>query len=136
MDGLQKEARCSCGELRIEVNAAPIMNSVCHCNDCQRRTGSAFGMSMYFEKTQVKFRSGEPQVYQFYHQEQSHEQRRYFCQSCGTTLYWTVSTLPDLIGVAGGCFDSHDEFEPTHSLNDSNKRPWVTLPTFWEKQGE
>ena len=34
---------CLCGAVRYTTTADPLMTFVCHCRDCQRFTGSAFG---------------------------------------------------------------------------------------------
>ena len=47
-------ARCSCGSLRAEVSGDPIHVIACHCDDCQRRTGSVFGAGAYYKKEQVQ----------------------------------------------------------------------------------
>lgn len=41
-------AVCCCGPLRLTVTSEPAINGVCHCTDCKRRTGSAFGWQVYF----------------------------------------------------------------------------------------
>ena len=46
-------ATCACGQASITVNARPTMHGVCHCTNCKRRTGSAFGISAYFDKSAV-----------------------------------------------------------------------------------
>ncbi|PYJ25771.1 MAG: aldehyde-activating protein, partial [Verrucomicrobia bacterium] len=33
---------CSCGAIRYECDAEPIMMFKCHCRDCQQGTGSEF----------------------------------------------------------------------------------------------
>jgi hypothetical protein len=33
---------CSCGAIRYECSAEPIMTFKCHCRDCQRVTGGGF----------------------------------------------------------------------------------------------
>jgi hypothetical protein len=32
----------------------PTLVAACHCTECQRRTGAAFGVAAYFEKSQIK----------------------------------------------------------------------------------
>jgi hypothetical protein len=39
---INRIAACSCGQLNATVTEAPIHVSICHCTDCQRRTGSVF----------------------------------------------------------------------------------------------
>jgi hypothetical protein len=50
---MTRMARCSCGSLRAEVSADPIYVIASHCGECQRRTGSVFGVAAYYKKEQV-----------------------------------------------------------------------------------
>ena len=45
---------CQCGAIRYEVIGEPRQVVVCHCTDCQRQSGSAFGMTMVVDE--VDFR--------------------------------------------------------------------------------
>jgi hypothetical protein len=125
-------ATCACGQASITVNALPTMHGVCHCTNCKRRTGSAFGISAYFEKTAVVERTGETNVYAFHHAAQDQHQERHFCVVCGTTLFWFASALAEKIGIAGGCFADGGLPEPTYSVTDRKREPWVCLPEHWQ----
>jgi hypothetical protein len=127
----ERTARCACGAGSITVAGDPRLNGVCHCTNCKQRTGSAFGISCYFPRSAVTRRHGPTSVYAFHHAAQKHDQERHFCPSCGTTLFWYVSTLPDLIGIAGGCFGESDLPAPSASYTHAKKYPWVTLPEGW-----
>jgi hypothetical protein len=129
------EATCCCKQVSITVSENPVMNSVCNCTNCKLRTGSAFGVSMYFKTESVVKITGETKIYKLWHKELSHEQNRHFCVQCGTTLFWYVSTMPHLIGVAGGCFAASGVIEPTHSVNNSQKCQWVNFPSNWQING-
>ena len=37
---------CPCGAIRYEITSFPLLVYTCNCNDCQRRTGSAFALNM------------------------------------------------------------------------------------------
>jgi hypothetical protein len=37
---------CQCGSVRYVLAAEPVRTVACHCKECQRQSGSAFGMSM------------------------------------------------------------------------------------------
>jgi len=124
-------ATCACGQASITVNALPTLHGVCHCTNCKRRTGSAFGISAYFDRTAVVRQEGETSVYSFHHQAQNHDQNRHFCSRCGTTLFWFVSALPEKIGIAGGCFADEGLLEPSCSVTDRNREPWLSLPSGW-----
>ena len=125
-------ATCACGDSSITVNAHPRMLGVCHCTNCKRRTGSAFGISAYFARDAVVRQVGQTHVYAFHHAAQDHDQARHFCARCGTTRFWFVSALPDLIGIAGGCFAGEALPEPTYSVTDGQREPWVSLPGTWK----
>jgi hypothetical protein len=51
------------------------MHGICHCTNCKRRTGSAFGISAYFDRTAVVAKTGETSVYAFHHVPQNHNLR-------------------------------------------------------------
>jgi len=121
-------ATCCCGETAIEVNGNPTLNGICNCNDCKRRTGSAFGWSAYFEDGQILRKRGRPAVYDV---DISPEQQRYFCASCGSTLYWNSGSFPGMTGIAGGSFIDAPLPEPTASYRDRNRCEWVGLPSAW-----
>jgi hypothetical protein len=127
-----KTAQCACGAASITVSGEPEMHGLCHCTNCKRRTVSAFGISSYFPRKNVVAQTGEMQIYAFHFAAQSHDQERYFCKVCGTTLYLTVSTLLELIGTAGGCFADAHLSEPTYSVTYAKKLPWVRLPEGWK----
>ncbi len=130
---MNRIAECCCGQLTIEVLGDPEMHGVCHCNNCKKRTGSAFGMSSYFDKSQIVKTSGEANCFSFHNTEKNHDQKRHFCTVCGTTLFWSVSTMPKLTGIAGGCFVKSPLSEPTYSANQANICSWLGLPRQWQQ---
>lgn len=129
---VQRTATCACGQASITVQGDPLMHGVCHCTNCQRRTGSAFGISAYFARSSVLAQTGQTTVYAFHHVAQDHDQERHFCSRCGTTLFWTLTALPDRIGIAGGCFADAGLPEPSYSVTHRKKAAWLTLPQDWK----
>lgn len=127
-----RTARCACGQTSITLDAEPQMHGLCHCTNCKRRTGSAFGISSYFPRVSVTQQAGATAIYAFRHDAQGHDQARHFCTSCGTTLFWYLSTLPELVGVAGGCFADEGLPEPTYSVTHKKKEAWLSLPPLWK----
>jgi len=47
-------AQCCCGNMKLTCLGDPIRVSVCHCYECQRRTGSAFGAQARYSYSKVK----------------------------------------------------------------------------------
>lgn len=132
---MTREARCCCGACAIQVQGEPAINGICHCEDCKRRTGSAFGWSVYFKHEQVTatlgaFRTYSPQG-KAPNTGAADWQERVFCGKCGTTLSWRSSDFAGLTGLAGGCFSAPLP-EPTMSVENETRCAWVTLPAGWQ----
>jgi len=124
-----RQARCCCGALSVEISGEPSLNAICHCANCQRRTGSAFGWSFYFPEESVTLPSASHGVYVF--ESASGRQERHFCAACGSTVFWRSATFTGLIGVAGGCLAGDEVGEPSISVSESNRRAWMAVPEGW-----
>jgi len=124
---MNRIAQCCCGACEIEVAGEPVFNAICHCDNCKRRTGSAFGWSAYFPDQDVQAR-GEMRRYELQHM----AAERFFCAACGTTLYWrSTAFMLGHTGVAGGCFAAAPLGEPTVTATDQKRCAWLSLPQTW-----
>jgi len=118
-----RKAVCCCGSSSIEVMGDPTLNGVCHCDNCKRRTGSAFGWQAYFPDTQVIAKQGE-----FSQHRIRNEQERSFCIRCGTTLFWKSAFMPGQTGVAAGAFVDPPLPDPSVEATSHGRANWVDLP--------
>ena len=50
---------CQYGAIRYVVTCEPRQIAACHCTDCQRQSGSAFGMTMVVAEEAFSLTSGE-----------------------------------------------------------------------------
>jgi hypothetical protein len=104
---------------------------MCHCLDCQRCTGSIFGVQARYAKGQV---SVEGPVARFARKADSGNTITFnFCPSCGSTVFWELSGLPGFIAVAVGAFAAPDFPEPRISLFESRRHSWATVPANAER---
>jgi hypothetical protein len=123
-----REAACHCGQLRLEVSGDPFVVSICHCLACQRRTGSAFGMQAAFKPDQVEV-VGRFSDYTRVSDEADRKAHVFhFCPDCGSQVFYTEPTEPDLIVISVGSFADPSFPPPTESGYDSRRHPWVGLP--------
>ena len=99
---MARVARCCCGSLQAEAVADPVAVVACHCTECQRRTGAAFGVGVYFRKGDVI--TVGPSTTYVRDGQGGRKFRSHFCPTCGTTVYWFADLRPDFIGVAIGAF--------------------------------
>jgi hypothetical protein len=123
-----REAACHCGQLRLEVDGEPFAVSICHCLDCQRRTGSAFGMQAGFRKEQVEI-TGRYDGYSRISEEADRKEHVFhFCPECGSQVFYTEPVEPDLVVVSIGSFADPDFPPPTESGYNSRRHRWIGLP--------
>jgi hypothetical protein len=131
-DQATRIASCSCGRLRVTCAGEPVRVSMCHCLECQKRTGAPFGAQARFDRSHV---STEGAVTEF--ERIGDEGNRItfrFCPTCGSTVYWTLSGLPDIVAVAIGNFADRDLPTPRISVYESRRHPWVIVPDHPEMQ--
>jgi hypothetical protein len=122
----EREAACSCGQLRLIAEGEPVRISVCHCLACQRRTGAAFGYQARFPRERVRTTG---QSTQYVRSSDAGEARRFhFCPGCGATVYYVLDAAPDLVAVPVGAFADPAFPAPRVSVWESRRHAWVALP--------
>jgi hypothetical protein len=122
-----RRAACSCGQLHLTCEGEPVRVSMCHCLECQRRTGCAFGNQAGFEKRQIKQISGNSTT--FVRSSDSDALVTFqFCSVCGSTVYWEAERFPGLIIVAVGAFADPSFPAPKHSVWERRRHDWVRMP--------
>jgi len=125
MQGTQ--ARCQCGQLTAAIDGAaePVV-VLCHCLDCQRRSGSPFGEIAYYPAGAVQF-AGEAREYT----RTTDAGNRFtggFCPVCGSTLYTRSSKNPTLTGITIGTIADPAFPPPTRSVYERSRHCWLGLP--------
>jgi hypothetical protein len=118
-------AHCCCGGLRVEAIGDPVIVAACHCRQCQRRTGAAFGVSAYFPKEQVRI-GGTSKVFVRDGQD-GRKIRAHFCPDCGSTVYWDADFRPDYYGIAVGAFADPTFPAPRWSVWEEARHPWTAF---------
>jgi len=126
-DEVVRRGGCACGAVRYEVTGAPFHLAACHCKLCQRRTGSAFGISCFFATRSLRVLQGDLKTW-----ERSSDSGRmvqcHFCRICGSTVLWNLDVFPDATGIAGGCFDDTDWIQPENHGSASMAHKWMCFP--------
>ena len=123
----EREASCSCGQLRVIATGDPVRVSICHCLACQRRTGSSYGYQARFPAERVRI-SGEAREFVRTADEDGEERRMRFCPDCGSTVFWTCDDGSGNIAIAVGAFADPDFPAPTVSVWEERKHSWVVTP--------
>jgi hypothetical protein len=55
-----RRAACSCGQLHLSIEGEPVRISMCHCFECQRRTGAVLSNQARFAREQISFAGTAP----------------------------------------------------------------------------
>jgi len=122
---MTRTAHCSCGTLRVEASGEPDAVVACHCSECQRRTGSVFGVGAYFKKEHVHA-EGRYETY-VRSAPEGRMIRNHFCPVCGTTVFWEADLRPEHIAVAVGAFGDSGFPPPTRSVWEESKHRWFAF---------
>jgi len=123
----EREATCSCGQLRIRLVGDPELVSSCHCLACQRRTGALFGSTSFWRKSQVLLQQGEHRA--FRRQADSGTWLTHqFCPNCGATVFWESERTPELLSVAVGSFADPHFPAPVRTVWTESKHDWLAFP--------
>ena len=116
-------ASCSCGQLRLTCEGEPVRVSMCHCLECQKRTGSVFATQARFARERVTI---EGRATRWTRVGDSGQSATFsFCPACGSTVYWEPAGMSDFIVVAVGGF-ADPSFSPPHvSVYEERQHPWA-----------
>lgn len=123
---LLRMAQCCCGALRVQAEGEPEAVVVCHCRECQRRTGSAFGAAAFFAREAVHI-TGESLRY-CRDSDAGRKLVLWFCPQCGSTVWWETERHPDRIAIALGAFADPGFSAPVRSVYERTRHRWVRLP--------
>ncbi len=125
---MKRIASCTCGQLQAETEGEPVRVSVCHCDACQRRTGSVFGAQARFPEEAVII-SGKGT--DFVRTSESGRQCRFtFCPHCGSTVYYQpVDVTEKFIAIPIGAFADPHFPAPQFSMYEEYMHSWVSIPT-------
>jgi hypothetical protein len=125
MQGARLTGRCLCGAVRYESPGPALFSVVCHCRDCQRASGSggvpilgvpqpSFICEGPVKQSRVTGGSGMPAV-------------RNFCSSCGSLLFGTPESAPEMVTIYAGSLDDPAAFTPTDALFAAQRPAWARL---------
>ena len=116
-----RTATCSCRKLRVTCAGDPIKISMCHCLECQRRTGSTYGIAAFFARKDVEA-NGDFRTYRR-GSDSGFAVNLHFCPDCGSTVFWEPERRPDAIAIAVGSFADPTFPAPSQSVYNELRLP-------------
>lgn len=94
---------CLCGKVKFEISSAISDIVFCHCSQCRKAQGSAFGANGFVKQVDFKFASGEDSLSSY---QSSHGKHRCFCKICGSPIISKRDNAPEKLRVRLGSLDT------------------------------
>jgi hypothetical protein len=118
---------CLCGKVRYTVRPTMrFLSYTCHCTDCQRRSGSAFGIQQSVLSRDLTV---EGELLRGEHVQPSGAVAGiYACKHCLTRLYTDNNLRPGIANLRAGTLDHSPQMIPAAHLWVQSKQPWVIIP--------
>ena len=127
-----QQGGCVCNNIRYTISGAPLRVTICHCTWCQRRTGSAFGVEVVFNKEQIVFQSNSPSVYRHTSSVSGRWVDQHFCSTCGSNIGLTLEAVPLIRSISVGSLDDQNWSELTdldrRHVFVRSARQWSVVP--------
>lgn len=121
------KGRCTCGAVRYQMTAAPIITHCCHCSWCQRETGTAFALNALIETDRLEV---EGRVEAVMTPSASGKGQEIFrCPGCRVALWSHYAGAGRALAfVRVGTLDTPATCPPDLHIFTATKLPWVVLP--------
>jgi hypothetical protein len=99
---------------------------MCHCLECQKRTGSTYGVQARWPASQTLLEGRSSRFMRV--GDEGNSITFHFCPDCGSTVYYQFDAVPDIVAVAVGNFADPKFPPPVFSVYEDRKHAWVSTP--------
>jgi hypothetical protein len=127
---------CQCGGLRYEITEPPLMIYACHCANCQRIAGSAFGLATTITEASLSFTSGTPHKTTWL-SDAGNERYGTYCGDCGCRIAHGQTPSIGVLSLRAGTFDDPSWIVPTGHIWTRSAQPWFKFDPddiLWDEQ--
>ncbi|WP_071932267.1 GFA family protein [Picosynechococcus sp. PCC 7003] len=111
---------CLCGTAKFQVQGEFDSFYLCHCQHCQKDTGSAHSANLFSRSAKLIWLAGVDAVTTFTLPGTRHNKS--FCKLCGSALPSTQ--IADFLVIPAGCLDTEISMSPTAHIFTSSKAAW------------
>ncbi|WP_207063517.1 GFA family protein [Motiliproteus sp. SC1-56] len=112
---------CLCGGVRYEYEGALGPIAMCHCSQCRRAQGSAYGTNSAIQAAEFRIVSGQALVKEY---ESRPGKKRAFCGECGSPLYSRLDSKPELLRLRIGTLETPIDIKPSYHIYASSAAEW------------
>jgi hypothetical protein len=115
---------CSCGAIRYEIGAFPLLLYTCNCTDCQTASGSSFALNMPVRSEGFRITKGEPKAWRR-RSPSGEDVISWFCGDCGGRIYGERKQRPETMNLRAGTLDDTKWLVPVMHMFMDSAQPWV-----------
>ena len=116
---------CLCGSVTYRADADPIFTALCHCDDCQRSSGSTFSTNVVVPRAALQVEGDTLGTFNTTGTDTGQPRERQFCTRCGSQLFTMLSEMPDVAIIKAGTLDDRSVVAPTMELWKTSGQAWV-----------
>ena len=118
------DGSCLCGAVKYRIDVPIESASHCHCSQCRKGHGAAFGSYATVPWSSFAWAAGEDSVARY---TSSPGVTRTFCRHCGATLQWYSDAHPETVGVTLGTLDTPLGVVPQKHIYTESKAGWYII---------
>jgi hypothetical protein len=108
--------------------------AACHCKECQRQSGSAFGMSMPVKKDSLTVTGLTKQFTRI--ADSGYEVTGVFCPECAVRIYHVLKSVQDVLALKPGTLDDTSWLRPDHFIWMKSAQGWFLSPRASKRSGD
>lgn len=122
---MKVEGQCHCGAIQYRAELEPENVGICHCNDCQSLSATAFRTIGMVKPGKFEIIEGSPKLY-IKIAESGNRRQQAFCDRCGSGLYATSDDDgPKTHNIRMGTVKQRDQFQPQFQLWCRSAQSWL-----------
>lgn len=114
---------CLCGQIRYSFGGAPLLTAICHCRNCQRQSGSAFGIVAAVPEADFDL-LGETRTFHD-SSDSGRAVARVFCPACGSPILSTIEPMPGIMLIKAGTLDDPAGLQPAIEVYCDRALPFL-----------
>jgi hypothetical protein len=122
---------CLCGAVCFEVDDDFRHLNLCHCDQCQKATGSAHASNLFTDPGNIRWTKGKDYVKRFDVPDRSISNA--FCTECGSGLPYVSKTGAALVVQAGTLNDPFTSSPVVRNIFWSERAHWYDVATAAEQ---
>jgi hypothetical protein len=122
---MKVDGQCHCGQIRYEAEIDADKVNVCHCNDCQILTGTAYRVSAPACAASLAFLAGKPKIY-IKTADSGNKRAQAFCSNCGTPIYSADAQNPQSYALRVGTMSQRAALPPKRQIWCSSALAWAS----------